>query len=375
MAASGLGREDEVLFDAVKAIGEELCPQLGIGIPVGKDSLSMNSQWDEGNKKVTAPVSLLISAFANVEDVRKSITPYFDAQQEHKFYYIDLAQGKKRTGASSLAQVYSQIGDDCPQVENIKKIKAFWQLMQTLINEELIAAYHDVSDGGLFVTILEMCMASHCGSEISLDFSTYSAVDLLFNEELGVVIAVDNNKDADFKEFVHNSILRSNVHEIGCSQIEKVIQITKGNEIVVNKSLGNLQEKWSQTSHQMASLRDNPETCSQELAWITKEDKGLNPQASFDFSDKVIAPYLNLSRPKIAILREQGVNGQKEMAMAFHKAGFDAYDVHMQDLLDNRFDLNDFQGMAACGGFSYGDVLGAGKGWANSILFNEKIKH
>ncbi len=374
MAASGLGREDEVLFDAVKAIGEELCPQLGIGIPVGKDSLSMNSQWDEGNKKVTAPVSLLISAFANVKDVRKSLTPYFDAQKEHTFYYIDLAQGKKRMGASSLAQVYSQIGDDCPQVESIEKIKVFWQLMQVLINKELIAAYHDISDGGLFVTVLEMCMASHCGSKINLDFSPHSTVDVLFTEELGVVVAVNKKQDTDFKKHVHDSLLRSSTHEIGYSQIEKTLQVSHENEIVVNDALVDLQEKWSKTSHQMASLRDNPETCSQEFAWITKEDKGLNPQTSFDFSDKVIAPYLNLSRPKVAILREQGVNGQKEMAMAFHKAGFDAYDVHMQDLLDGRFDINDFQGLAACGGFSYGDVLGAGKGWANGILFNEKIK-
>jgi phosphoribosylformylglycinamidine synthase len=374
MAASGLGREDEVLFDAVKAIGEELCPQLGIGIPVGKDSLSMNSQWDEGNKKVTAPVSLLISAFANVKDVRKSLTPYFDAQKEHKFYYIDLAQGKKRLGASSLAQVYSQIGDDCPHVESIEKIKAFWQLMQILINQKLIAAYHDISDGGLFVTVLEMCMASRCGAKINIDFSKKPHIDVLLSEELGVVVAVSEEQELDFKKQIQQTNLANDIFEIGLSQTQKTLQFTDGVESIISESLIDLQEKWSLTSHQMASLRDNPKTCLQELDWIAKDDNGITPQVSFDFSDGVIAPYINLSRPKIAILREQGVNGQKEMAMAFHKAGFDAYDVHMQDLLEGRFNLNDFQGMAACGGFSYGDVLGAGKGWANSILFNEQIK-
>ncbi len=374
MAASGLGREDEVLFDAVKAIGEELCPQLGVGIPVGKDSLSMNSQWDNGQKTVTSPVSLLISAFANVKDVRKSVTPYFDAKQTHKFYYIDLAQGKKRLGASSLAQVYSQIGDECPQVESIEKIKSFWQLMQSSIEKELIAAYHDVSDGGLFVTILELCMASHCGAKININFSSQAPVNKLFNEELGVVVAISEQQEADFIKQIKQTELKKDIVEIGLSQTQKTLQIKDGMKNIFSESLVDLQQKWSLTSHQMVTLRDNPETAKQEFDWIAKEDKGINPKAAFDFSEAVIAPYLNLSRPKVAILREQGVNGQKEMAMAFYKAGFDAYDVHMQDLLDGRFNINDFQGMAACGGFSYGDVLGAGKGWANSILFNEKIK-
>ncbi len=374
MAASGLGREDEVLFDAVKAIGEELCPQLGIGIPVGKDSLSMNSQWDGGNKKVTAPVTLLISAFANVKDVRKSITPYFDAKQAHKFYYIDLAEGEKRLGASSLAQVYSQIGKQCPRVENIEKIKLFWQLMQSLINNEIISAYHDISDGGLFVTILEMCMASHCGAQINVDFSDKAYLNVLFAEELGVVVAVSDEQEIDFIKHVEQSGLHKDVFEIGFSQAQKNIQIRAENKVIIDESLASLQRKWSLTSHQMASLRDNPETCRQELEWISKDETGLSPKVSFDFSQKVMAPFVNLSRPKVAILREQGVNGQKEMAMAFHKAGFDAYDVHMQDLLDGRFNINNFQGLAACGGFSYGDVLGAGKGWAHSILFNEQIK-
>ena len=374
MAASGLGREDEVLFDAVQAIGEDLCPQLGIGIPVGKDSLSMNTQWHDGNKKVTAPMSLLISAFANVEDVRKSLTAYFDAKQTHSFYYIDLAEGKKRMGASSLAQVYSQIGKECPQLQSVEKIKSFWQLIQELIKTQAISAYHDISDGGLFVTVLEMCIASQCGAKIAIDFSASPHVDVLFNEELGVVIAVKKEQNVSFKQKVQKSSLADDVYEIGQSQADKSLQFTSKGKTIVNETLVDLQKKWSSTSHQMASLRDNPKTCSQEFEWIGKQDKGISPKVAFDFSDEVIAPYLNLSRPKIAILREQGVNGQKEMAMAFHKAGFDAYDVHMQDLIDGHFSLNDFQGMAACGGFSYGDVLGAGKGWANSILFNEKIK-
>lgn len=375
MAASGMGREDEVLFEAVKAIGEELCPELGIGIPVGKDSLSMNTKWNDGeDKQVTSPVTLLISAFSNVDNVNKSITPYFDRSQTHELYYIDLAQGKKRMGGSSLTQVYSALGNESPDVDNVALIKQFWTIIQEGINAEVISAYHDISDGGLFVSVLEMCMASQVGASINLDFSQANSIETMFSEELGAVVAIDKKNIEKFKQLISRFDLSSHIYLIGESVLEKTLSISHNKEKVFGEKLVKLQKQWSQTSHWMASLRDNPETCQEEFNLISLLDKGLSPKVNFDFKESIIAPFINTKKPKVAILREQGVNGQKEMAMAFHKAGFDSYDVHMQDLLEGKVDLREFQGMAACGGFSYGDVLGAGKGWANSILFHDKIK-
>jgi phosphoribosylformylglycinamidine synthase len=375
MAASGLGREDEILFEAVKAIGEELCPSLGIGIPVGKDSLSMNTQWNDGeDKQVTSPVSLLISAFANVENINKSITPYFDNSTVHSFYYIDLAADKKRLGASSLAQVYSELGDDVPDVVDVNIIKQFWDSMQILISNESLAAYHDVSDGGLFVSLLEICIASQVGIKVSLDFSNESALPIMFSEELGAIVVIEKSKCEDFKQIINQCNMSGHIHKLGDSSLDKTIIIQKDSTQIFADKLVNLQKQWSQTSHWMASLRDNPETCEEEFSLIGQRDNGLSPKIDFIFDESIIAPYINTLKPKIAILREQGVNGQKEMAMAFHKAGFDSYDVHMQDLLEGKVNLMEFQGLAACGGFSYGDVLGAGQGWANSILFHREIK-
>jgi phosphoribosylformylglycinamidine synthase len=372
MAASGKGREDEVLFNAVKAIGQELCPALEIGIPVGKDSLSMQSQWQDGSiaKKVTAPVSLIISAFANVQDVRKSLTPYFDnSQSKHALYYIDLAQGKKRLGASTLAQVYSQLGEQSPDLEDVQTFKSFWQAMQTAVNNATIAAYHDISDGGLFVALAEMCFASQVGIEVNLDIIAGTPIDVLFNEELGAIVAVEESKQTEFTEIFSELDL----YKLGEASKDLSLMLYANDKPIYQDSLQSLEKQWAKTSFLMASLRDNPQTCQQEYDLIGK-DTGLSPKVPFDFSKKVIAPYINTSKPKVAILREQGVNGQKEMAMAFYKAGFDVYDVHMQDLLTGKTSLNEFQGMAACGGFSFGDVLGAGTGWANSILFHPDIK-
>lgn len=376
MAASGLGREDQVMFEAVKAIGEELCPELGIGIPVGKDSLSMNTKWNDDNdgKQVMSPVSLLISAFTNVIDVRKSITPYFDNAKPHSLFVIDLAAGKKRLGASSLAQVYSQLGNEVPDLESVDGIKQFWEIIQQGISKEIISAYHDISDGGLLVTVLEMCMASQVGIEVDLGFSNASSIEVLFAEELGAVIAIEEKNIEAFNQLVSQFGLSKDIHKLGNTDSRGTLSFIHNDKELYRQNIIDLQQTWSQTSHWMASLRDNPDTCNQEFDLISTKDKGLSPQVEFEFDDSIIAPYINTSRPKVAILREQGVNGQKEMAMAFHKAGFDSYDVHMQDLLEGKVDLNNFQGMAACGGFSYGDVLGAGKGWANSILFHEKIK-
>ncbi len=376
MAASGHGREDEILFDAVKAIGEELCPELDIGIPVGKDSLSMNTQWNDGqDKQVKAPVSLLISAFANVQDINKSITPYFDRSVNHCIYYIDLAAGKKRMGASSLAQVYNQIGDQTPDLDDAKTLKSFWEILQSGVDEKIISAYHDISDGGLFVTVLEMCIASQCGMNVSLDFSSQSPINIMFSEELGAVLAIESSNNDRFIQLVDQNNLRMSTHLI--SKVDDVYQplsFNHQNNCIYTSDIKSLQKKWSQTSHWMASLRDNPKTCDQEFDLIGEGDKGLITKANFDFSQSFVAPYINLKKPKIAILREQGVNGQKEMAMAFHQSGFECHDIHMQDLLEERIDLMGYQGLAACGGFSYGDVLGAGRGWANSILFHRNIK-
>lgn len=375
MAASGIGREDQVMYEAAHAIGEELCPELGIGIPVGKDSLSMNTQWNDGkDKQVLSPVSLLISAFANIDNVTRSLTPYFDRNNKHCFYYLDIAAGKKRLGVSSLAQVYSQLGDEVPDLDNVENFKQFWQIMQSGVSQEIISAYHDISDGGLFVTVLEMCMASQSGLTINLDFSSFDTLAVLFAEELGSVVAIDEKNIESFERLIANHELSEHIHKLGESEDTNSLTFEHNNKIVFKDTLGELQKKWSQTSHWMASLRDNPESCEQEFALISEEDKGLSPVVNFEYDKSVVAPYINTVKPKVAILREQGVNGQKEMAMAFHRAGFDSYDVHMQDLLDGKVDLMDFQGMAACGGFSYGDVLGAGKGWANSILFHENIK-
>ena len=376
MAASGVGREDEVLFDAVKAIGEELCPALGIGIPVGKDSLSMNSTWQEGKetKQMTSPVSLIISAFTVVKDVQKSITPYFDNKKQHRLYSIDLAEGNKRMGASALAQAYQQLGNEVPDLENENTLIAFWTAMQQLLSKGLVAAYHDVSDGGLFVSILEMCIASNCGATININDNSAGAIEVLFNEELGAVIAIEDDKQQAFEQVIKTAKISHLVNQIAQPTQDKQVKIRFNDQKIFEDSLQNLEKQWSHTSYLMASLRDNPVSCKQEFSLIEKSNNGIVAQADFDYQENIMAPYLNLSKPKIAIVREQGVNGQKEMAMAFHKAGFDAYDVHMQDLLDRNIQLKDFQGLAACGGFSYGDVLGAGKGWANSILFHEEIK-
>lgn len=378
MAASGLGREDEILFDAVKAIGEELCPQLGIGIPVGKDSLSMNSQWQqEGvDKQVTAPVSLIISAFANVEDVNKSLTPFFNRNKNHSLYYIDLAQGHKRLGASCLAQTNCQLGQKIPQLESVDLFKRFWNLMQAAINTNSIAAYHDVSDGGLFVTVLEMCMASQVGLTYDIAFNQSDDLSILFNEEMGAVVAVEEENIQTFENLLNTHGLSKDAYFLGCAknQQQPIIKVLRNEQLIFKDTLQHLQQQWSEVSHHMSMLRDNPETSQQEFDHINQSDDGISPKIGFDYSKEIIAPYINATQPKVAIFREQGVNGQKEMAMAFHRAGFECHDVHMQDIIDEKINLLDFQGLAACGGFSYGDVLGAGKGWANSILFNDKMK-
>ncbi|MFK8013154.1 MAG: phosphoribosylformylglycinamidine synthase [Marinicellaceae bacterium] len=376
MAASGHGREDEILFDAVKAIGEELCPALGIGIPVGKDSLSMNTQWNDGlDKQVKAPVSLIISAFANIKDINKSITPYFDRNEKQHVFYVDLANGQKRLGGSSLLQVYQQLGNVSPDLESVDIIKSFWEMMQNSISNDLISAYHDISDGGLFVSVLEMCIASQCGMKVKLDFSKQNTLDVMFSEELGAVITVSDQKLEQFKAAIKGLEINDHTHLVAITnKSSDKLEFIHHKDSVFKQDLKSLQIQWEQTSHWMASLRDNPKTSNEEFLTIGRDKNGLTPKVDFEFDNSVIAPYVNLEKPKVAILREQGVNGQKEMAMAFHLSGFECHDIHMQDILDGKINLMEYQGITACGGFSYGDVLGAGKGWANSILFHENIK-
>jgi phosphoribosylformylglycinamidine synthase len=376
MAASGKGREDQELFEAVKAIGEELCPDLGIGIPVGKDSLSMHTQWqDDGvNKQITSPVSLIISAFAGVKDTRNSITPYFDRGENQNVYYIDLANGNKRLGASSLAQVYSQVGNETPDLEDVEKLKVFWDLIQKAVNNNWISSYHDISDGGIFVCLLEMAIASQSGLNIDCSYSEKDKLNVLFSEELGVVVTVSEEHNSQFQKLISTSALNKDVYKIGCNTRDRKITIKNKEVVIYQNELSELEKEWSQTSYLMSSHRDNPELSKQEFDSIGNDENGLNPKVKFDFSDKNIASFINLRKPKVAILREQGVNGQKEMAMAFYKAGFESYDVHMQDLMEGKVSLSEFQGLAACGGFSYGDVLGAGKGWANSILYHADLR-
>ena len=317
MAASGVGREDEILFDAVKAIGEELCPQLGIGIPVGKDSLSMSSKWENnGSQQVTSPVSLIISAFANIDSINKSVTPYFTNNNVKKIYLIDIAAGKKRLGASSLAQVYNQIGDQTPDLDDVVLMKQFWHIIQHSIDQNIISAYHDISDGGVFVTLLEMCMASHIGAEINLDYSEHEILATLFSEELGAVVAIDNENHEKFLQLIAPFGLSKHVHKIGESKIDSdknstELRFNHQGKCVYKNDILTLQQKWSQTSHWMASLRDNPVSCEQEFAAILEDDKGLSPKANFDFDESLKVPFINTSKPKVAILREQGVNGQK----------------------------------------------------------------
>lgn len=371
MAASGSRREDQILFEAVHAIGEELCPELGIGIPVGKDSLSMNTKWED--KEMTAPVSLIITSFAKTADVRKSVTPYFDRSKSHKIVYIDLANDKKRLGGSCYLQVGQQMGNKTPKLESVSKLKFFWSLIQAGINEEIIAAYHDISDGGLITTLLEMAFASHSGLSINVEHKA-SESEYFFNEELGAVLAISEKNWKAFQNLVKQSGLSTEVKVIGESTNDLNIRVSFNSKTVLNSELVELEKTWSKTSYLMSSQRDNPITAAQEFESIGHDEKGLAPQINFEYDDKIVAPYINLTKPKVAILREQGVNGQKEMAMAFYKSGFDAYDVHMQDLIDGNTNLDQFQGLAACGGFSFGDVLGAGKGWANSILYLEEVR-
>ncbi len=372
MAAAGHHGEDAALFDTVHAVGMELCPELGIGIPVGKDSMSMKSTWTDGdeNKSVTSPLSLIVTAFSPCSDTRKTLTPLLSIDADMTLLLIDLGQGKNRMGGSALAQVYKQVGDTAPDVDSAALLKSFFECIQALNLDGKLLAYHDRSDGGAFVSLCEMAFASHIGLNIGLDDLAGDTLSALFNEELGAVVQVRNSDVAHVLKLANDAGLA--VQQIATLNQAGLIEVRRGGKTLFSDSRVNLQRMWSETTYQMQKLRDNPDCAEAEFAGLLDAaDPGLHAKLTFDIN---AAPAVMRSRPKIAILREQGVNGQVEMAAAFDRAGFAAVDVHMSDIISGRVKLSDFKGVAACGGFSYGDVLGAGEGWAKSILFNSRAR-
>ncbi|HGE8440132.1 TPA: phosphoribosylformylglycinamidine synthase [Serratia marcescens] len=379
MAAAGHPGEDAGLYEAVKAVGEELCPALGITIPVGKDSMSMKTRWQEGNeqREMTSPLSLVITAFARVEDVRHTVTPQLRTDKgDSALLLIDLGNGHNALGATALAQVYRQLGDKPADVRDVAQLAGFFNAMQQLVADRALLAYHDRADGGLLVTLAEMAFAGHCGVEVNLDGLGDDALAVLFNEELGAVIQVSAERLDDVKRAFAQHGLTNNVHHIGSVQAGDRFVINQHGKALYSESRNTLRTWWAETTWQMQRLRDNPACADQEhQAKQDEQDPGLNVKLTFAPEEDIAAPYIAKgARPKVAVLREQGVNSHVEMAAAFHRAGFDAVDVHMSDLLAGRSDLQDFHTLVACGGFSYGDVLGAGEGWAKSILFNERVR-
>ena len=377
MAAAGHPGEDAGLYEAVKAVGEELCPALGLTIPVGKDSMSMKTRWQEGSeqREMTSPLSLVITAFARVEDVRHTVTPQL-ATEDNALLLIDLGKGNNALGATALAQVYRQLGDVTADVRDVAQLKGFWDAMQALVAEGKLLAWHDRSDGGLLVTLAEMAFTGHCGVKVDIAALGEDRLAALFNEELGGVIQVRAADRQAVEALLAAHGLADCVHYLGQATTGDRFVIEADGHPVFSESRTTLRMWWAETTWQMQRLRDNPECADQEHeAKANDDDPGLNVKLSFDINEDIAAPYIATgARPKVAVLREQGVNSHVEMAAAFHRAGFDAIDVHMSDLLAGRTGLADFQALVACGGFSYGDVLGAGEGWAKSILFNERVR-
>jgi phosphoribosylformylglycinamidine synthase len=370
MAAAGHPGEDAALYDAVRAVGLELCPALGIAVPVGKDSLSMQTVWEEGGarRSVTAPLSLVVTAFAPVRDVRASWTPELVAEPDGALLLVDLGRGKDRLGGSALAQVYEQVGNEAPDLDDAADVRRLAAALAELRSAGLVRAYHDRSDGGLVVALLEMAFAGGCGVEVSLEARGARALAALFAEELGAVLQVGREELPRALAVLARHGLAQHTHEVARPSEKPHLVIRDAGGTVFEESLATLRGWWSATSHALQRLRDDPACADEEHAARTSGAARLAVQATFDLA---VTPALRTSRPpRIAILREQGVNGQVEMAAAFHRAGFECVDVHMTDVIDRGQDLAGFRGLVACGGFSYGDVLGAGQGWAKSILFH-----
>jgi phosphoribosylformylglycinamidine synthase len=379
MAAIGHAGEDAALYDAVKAVSLQLCPPLGISIPVGKDSLSMRTLWRDGEReqRTIAPVSLIVSAFAPVTDVRQTLTPQIrlDAGAS-ELWLLDLGAGRDRLGGSILTQAYARGGGMPPDFETPERLRNLFDTIRAARAQNLLLAYHDRSDGGVLVTLLEMAFAGHCGLEIMLDGWADNALRALFNEELGAVVQVRTDDHAAFAAIVEANGLTAMTHVIGRPKAKLGIKLYSGDDAIAKWNWKKLVGAWHETSHAMQRLRDNPASADAERDWRTSDDDpGVNARLTFDPAEDIAAPYIAKgARPRIAVLREQGVNGQVEMAAAFTRAGFEAVDVHMSDLTAGRHQLADFAGFAACGGFSYGDVLGAGRGWAASILYHDALR-
>ncbi len=384
MAASGAPGQDEALFDTVAAISA-LCRSLRIAIPVGKDSLSMQTRWQDGadSKAVVSPVSLIVSAFAPVDDIRQTLTPQLQSVDASSLLLIDLGEGRNRLGASCLSQVFDIRGGRPPDVSDSRLLNNYFACIQELHQQGLLLAYHDRSDGGLFATLLEMSFAGRRAFDVDISgimpdgADEVAVLSALFNEELGAVIQV---RDAD-REVIDTVVAKYKLsqvaHYIGKVTSGDQLRFRQDQSTCLEISATGFHRIWSTVSYRMQSLRDNPRTAQQAFDAISDtDDPGLSPVANFDLGHDQVAPYIATgARPRVAILREQGVNSHTEMAAAFHRAGFTPVDVHMSDLLENRRRLGEFIGLVACGGFSYGDVLGAGGGWAKSILFSENVRN
>ena len=401
MAAAGHPGEDANLFSTVEAVGMDLCPKLGIGIPVGKDSLSMQTGWQDGDtkKQVVAPVSLVVSAFAVVGDASRTLTPLLADEPDTELLLIDLGDGRNRMGGSALAQVYSVTGGVTPDVDDADALKRFFGVVRTLARAGYLLAYHDRSDGGLIGCVAEMAFASHRGVTLYLDELTFgeretdvddydstksseklglnaSLLGALFNEELGAVMQIRRAERTAVMGAIREAGLGAATHVIGHPNQSDELRLVRAAKPLLVASRRDLQRAWSKTSYLIQSLRDNPGTSAEEYRRVDEPaDTGLFGRLAFDHNVDICAPFVTSNaKPRVAILREQGVNGQVEMAHAFSKSGFAAIDVHMSDIIEGRVALSAFQGLAACGGFSYGDVLGAGEGWAKSILFNRRAR-
>ena len=378
MAACDEDGEDAILFDSVKALTTETCIALGISIPVGKDSLSMKTTWLDKEKvrQVTSPMTVVISSFAPLLDVRETLTPQLVADQTSILLLVDLGGGKCRMGGSAICQTYRISQGMPPDLDSPNILKQFFAAIQTLISTSKILAYHDRSDGGLFVTLAEMMFASHIGVDIDLGSSNCSAIEKLFNEELGAVLQI-RKKDFDtVLKCFKNLGLEKYVRQIGKINRAGVMSIKHQNQKIFNASGVYLNRLWSETSFKMQELRDNPVCAKAEFdSLLDVDNPGLSVKLSFDRAQKIGSSYISMKKkPKVAILREQGINGQTEMAAAFSRVGFETVDVHMTDLITSKIDLSGYHGLVACGGFSFGDVLGAGVGWGKSILLNKKVR-
>jgi phosphoribosylformylglycinamidine synthase len=377
MAAAGEAGQDEALYDAVHAVGMELCPALGITIPVGKDSMSMRTRWteDTGTRSVISPLSLIVSAFAPVSDVRRTLTPQLQPIED-TLLAIDLGEGRNRMAGSALAQAYGLTGGEAPDTPKPNVLQAFFDAMQSLNSEGKLLAYHDRSDGGLLTTLLEMAFAGRRSLEVCFPSD---ALEWIFSEELGAVVQVRKADTRSVMETLRKAGLQvfavATSHAGDDIALRATTGVLQGAAPFFRSTRSALQKVWAETSFRMQSLRDNPECALQEFALLDDAKRpGLAVRMTFDITERVAAPFVHTAKPRIAVLREQGVNGQVEMAAAFDRAHFEAVDVHMSDLLAGRHAMHDFVGLAACGGFSYGDVLGAGSGWAKTILFNEQLK-